>query len=143
MKKYRIQFPPPPRSRALAGERVAGLAVVCLRFRDGVGHRPPEPLQKLMGRYGAAMYEIADPDGVFICISAVTHREWERTARVFYEHTVNALQSLLRGAGFASGKERLYPDETGSGAHAFPDGAVCREAYRRSFGESFSKFSTP
>lgn len=140
MKKVRIQFPPPARPRALARERVADIAVACLRFRNGVGHKPPEPLLQLLAGYGAALHETAAPDTVFICFSSVTRKDWERAARVFYEHAVNRLQDLLCGAGYASGQERLYPDETRSGAHAFPDGPVCSEAYRRSFGDSFSKF---
>jgi hypothetical protein len=139
MRKYRIQFPPPARSRALTRERVEDIAVICLRYGNGVSHGFLGPVEPIIKKYGVSLFEIAEPDCLFICLSQVTHKDWERTSKIFYEQAVNAMQDVLSGAGYASGRERLYPDESGREAHAFPDGDICRLAYRRSFGKSFSE----
>ena len=140
MKKYRIQFPTASRPRAISRERLACVALICLRYRDGVSYDFLGPVESIMKQYGVSQYEIAEPDCLFIAFTQITHKEPERTAKRFYEHVVNAMQDLLIGAGYAQGEERLFPDETGRSLHAFPDGDVCRDAYKRSFGDNFSKF---
>ena len=140
MMKLGILMNPGTRPMRLSRERVTPLAVICLRCRDGVSEAPPAALQKLMTKFGSPQWRIAEPDCVFVCFSRVTHQDWDRSSKVFYGNAVNKIMGTLAGAGYAAGEELLYPDEAGRAAHEFPDGQVCREAYRRSYGEGFSKF---
>lgn len=140
MKKLKNLLNPVARPARLSRERVTPLAVICLRCRRGVSETPPDSLQKLMQKHGAPLWRIAGPDCVFVCFSQVTHNDWDRSSKVFYGNAVNVMMDSLAGAGYAAGEELLYPAGTGRAPHEFPDGRVCRDAYRRSYGDGFSKF---
>ena len=136
--RYKI-VPPSRRVRRLEQERVGKLAVVCVRYGREVTPQTLGSAARLLDKYECRLFRVAEPDCLFVCFSQITHADWQRRARTFYEQAINMFEPDLAGVGHAEGDEILYPDEYRRDPHEFPDGPVCHAAYKRSYGDAFEQ----